>query len=96
LADLDRSRTAVRALPGIEPPEFLSDRRIEHERRTRRLAWPAAAVAGGMAAAALAFTIGAANGGPEPASIDIADLQTRHAAVASVPSEGTAFEVSSP
>ena len=92
LADLDRSRTAVRALPGVEPPEFLEVRRIDAAHRRR--IWPAAAAVGGIAAAALAFSLSASSAGPEPVSIDVADLQTRHAAVASVPAGASGFEVS--
>ena len=92
LADLDRSRTAVRALPGVEPPEFLEVRRI-HAPHRRRI-WPAAAAVGGIAAAALAFSLSASSAGSEPVSIDVADLQTRHAAVASVPAGASGFEVS--
>jgi len=95
LADLDRSRTAVRALPGLETPVFLEVKRAERDHRRRRLAWPAAAAAGGLAAAALAFTVGF-GGGSEPVAIDVADLQTRHAAVASVPTGATGLEISSP
>lgn len=94
LADLDRSRTAVRALPGLETPTFLAVERDLQDSKRRRIMWPAAAAAGGVAAAALAFTVGF-GGGSEPTSIDVADLQTRHAAVASVPAGTTSgFEVS--
>jgi anti-sigma factor RsiW len=94
LGDLDRSRIAVRALPGLEPPEFLEVKRAE--RNHRRTVWPAAAVAGSVAAAALAFTIASGGGGVQPAAIELADLQTRHAAVASAPGGVSAFEISSP
>jgi anti-sigma factor RsiW len=96
LGDLDRSRIAVRALPGVEAPAFLAVHRAEKEKRRRRSVWPAAAAAGGVAAAALAFTVGFGGGGSEPTAIDVADLQSRHAAVASVPAGATAFQVSSP
>jgi hypothetical protein len=82
----------VRALPGVEPPEFLEIRRIDAPHRRR--IWPAAAAVGGIAAAALAFSLSAASAGSEPVSIDVADLQTRHAAVASVPAGASGFEVS--
>lgn len=94
LADLDRSRTAVRALPGIEPPTFLDAERAAREERHRRI-WPAAAVAGGIAATALAAAL-VVSGGSDPASIDIADLESRHTAVASVPAAPTGLQVSSP
>jgi len=95
LGDLDRSRTAVRSLPGLETPVFLEVKRAERDQKRRRLVWPAAAAASGVAAAALAVTVGF-GGGAEPTAIDVADLQTRHAAVASVPAGATGFEVSSP
>lgn len=96
LADLDRSRTAVRALPGLETPAFLDVKRRERDNKRRGMVWPAAAAAGGVAAAALAITVGF-SGGSEPASVDVADLQSRHAAVASVPAgTPTGFEVSNP
>ncbi len=94
LAELDRARTAVRALPGIDPPAFLGVYRAEQESRRRRI-WPAAAVAGGVAALALAFTLNAATDA-EPVAIDLADLESRHAAVASAPSVPTGVQVSSP
>ena len=95
LADLDRSRTAVRALPGLEIPTFLDVERAVRERRRRRLAWPAVA-AGGVAAAALAFTIGFSGSDGEPVLVDVTDLEARHTAIASVPGGVTAVEVSGP
>lgn len=94
LADLDRSRTAVRALPGVEPPAFLGAERAAREDRRRRM-WPAAAVAGGFAATALAAAL-VLSGGSDPAAIDIADLESRHTAVASVPAGATGLRVSGP
>lgn len=98
LADLDRSRTAVRALPGLEPPAFLEvHRSIEEDRRRRRI-WPAAAAVGSIAAAALAFTLVATGDDPSPTAITVEDLQSRHSAVASVSSAGgaTGLQVSGP
>jgi anti-sigma factor RsiW len=92
LADLDRSRTAVRSLPGLEPPSFLE---VENVSRRRRSIWPVA-VAGTAAAAALVVAVGAARSAPQATPIDLADLQSRHAAVASVSSGPSAVEVSSP
>jgi len=90
LADLDKSRIAVRALPGIEPPEFLSLKREEH---VKRRGWRAAAVvATGVAAVTLAFALGPFSSSSEVVSVTISDLDARHAAVASVP----AFQVSTP
>jgi len=90
LADLDKSRIAVRALPGVEPPEFLS---IEREKRTKRKGWGAAAVvATGVAAVTLAFALSPFASSPETVSVTITDLDARHAAVASVP----ALQVATP
>jgi len=90
LADLDKSRIAVRALPGLEPPAFLS---IERETRTSRKSWRAAAVvATGVAAVTIAFALGPFSSSTEPTSVTITDLDARHAAVASVP----ALQVSTP
>lgn len=91
LAELDRSRTAVRALPGIEPPEFLDVHRAERTGHGHRLR-TAAVIVSGAAAVMLAFTVGPFSGGPEPASISINDLQSRHTAIASVPSSGVAVQ----
>ncbi len=85
LAALDRSRTAIRALPGIEPPVFL-DMRREQSRHGRRGMRAAVVVASGAAAVALAFTIGPFASTNEPTTITISDLDARHAAVAFVPS----------
>ena len=90
LADLDRSRIAIRALPGVEPPVFLDVRRETTTQGRRRI--PAiAALATGVAAAVLAFTIGPFASAGEQPTISIADLNARHAAVASVP---TAVQIS--
>lgn len=84
LADLDRSRIAVRALPGVEPPEFLDVHREAEPASTRRA--PAIiAIATGVAAVLLAFTVGPFGSGGDRPTISIAELDARHAAVASVP-----------
>ncbi len=85
LADLDRSRTAVRALPGLEPPAFLSIQR-EVALAPRRGVRTTAAVLVGAAAVAIAFSFGPFASSSEPSSVTISDLDARHAAVASVPS----------
>lgn len=92
LAELDRSRTAVRALPGLEPPAFLDVHRAEKANPRRGLK-TAVAVGSGVAAAALAFTLGPFSGSPEPTAVSISDLQSRHTAIASVPSTGSAVQV---
>ena len=90
LVDLDRSRIAIRALPGVEPPVFLDVHRETTAQGRRRI--PAiVALASGVAAAVLAFTIGPFASAGEQPTISIADLNARHAAVASVP---TAVQIS--
>ena len=84
LGDLDRSRIAVRALPGVEPPEFLdSHRDIKAVSRSRTPA--IVALAAGVAAVMLAFTVGPFGSGGQSPTISITDLDARHTAVASVP-----------
>lgn len=94
LADLDRSRTAVRALPGVEPPEFLTPR-IE-ERRSRRGLKTAVAVAAGAAAVSLAFAVTPLGDGEEPAAVSITELESRHTARASTVPAPTGVQVGSP
>lgn len=93
LADLDRSRIAVRALPGVEPPAFLDVER--HKRAGKRRRWVPAAMVGGAAAVALVVTLGTSGDGTAPAAVDMAEFQARHTAVASVPS-AVAVEASNP
>lgn len=92
LAALDRSRIAVRSLPGVEPPEFLAVHREETENRRRGLR-TALAVVSGVAAVTLAFTLGPFASESEPVAVSITDLQFRHTAIASVPSSGFAVRV---
>ncbi len=93
LAELDKGRIAVRALPGLEPPEFLY---VHSEARnsSKRGARTAIVIASGIAAVALAFTLGPFTGNPEPSSVSISDLQSRHTAVASFPSGAIGIQVS--
>jgi anti-sigma factor RsiW len=92
LAELDKSRTAVRALPGLETPAFLDLARAEKTQRTRGVR-AAVAVVSGVAAVTLAFTIGPLSSETEPSAVSISDLQSRHTAIASVPPTGTAVQV---
>jgi len=94
LAELDRSRTAVRALPGVEPPEFLAPR-IE-DRKHRRGLRAAVAVAAGAAAVSLAFAVTPLGNGEDPAQVSIVDLESRHTARASTGSAPTAVQVGAP
>lgn len=92
LGALDRSRTAVRALPGLEPPAFLEVHRTATRDRKHRLT-TAVGLAAGVAAVTLVFAIGPFSGGSEPTAVSIADLQNRHTAVASAPSSGFGVQI---
>ncbi len=92
LAELDKSRTAVRALPGLEAPAFLDLARAQKTEKNRGFR-AAVAVVSGVAAVTLAFTIGPLSSEPEPSAVSISDLQSRHTAIASSPSTGTAVQI---
>lgn len=94
LAELDRSRTAVRALPGVEPPIFLAPR-IE-ERKMRRGLRTAVAVLAGAAAIAVAFAVTPLGDSGAPEAISIIDLDARHTARASTAFVPTAISVNLP
>lgn len=93
LAELDKSRIAVRALPGLEPPAFLEVHRDARQHRRRGLR-TAIAVASGVAAVTLAFTVGPLASEQTPTAVSIGDLQSRHTAVASASSGAVAVQVS--
>jgi hypothetical protein len=87
LADLDRARTAIRALPGIEPPAFLAPR-IEERAYTpsplrRTGVRTAVAVAAGVAAVSLAFAVAPRGDDTTPSAVSIVELGSRHDARAS-------------
>jgi len=94
LAELDRSRTAVRALPGVEPPVFLAPRREDKRRRVGTRA--AAAVVAAVAAVSIAFAVAPFDSGDAGQSVSISDLGSRHVARASISSPVTGLEVGSP
>jgi anti-sigma factor RsiW len=75
LQDLDAARTAVRSLPGVEPPLPLLPRLPVRAQRTslRRLA---IAAAGFIGAAFIAFNMAAS--GPEPTAVDLDQFADRH------------------
>lgn len=93
LAELDKSRTAVRSLPGVEPPAFLDLHRSEtiqergHGRRSALVAMV------GVAAVAAAFVLVPLVSSPDLVSVSIADLDVRHIAVSSVLPAATAVQV---
>jgi len=82
LHELDSARTAIRSLPGLEPPEFLTvhQERIKRERWTRRRV-----VAAGVGiAAAAAFAFGILGPTNESGDLDITPLFDQHQARVSV------------
>ena len=80
LRDLDGARTAVRALPGVEPPEFIALERAE--RKTRHLPAKVGALVAG-AAAAVVLVGGITSGGAPSPEVDLTDLASLHVARAS-------------
>ena len=94
LAELDSSRTAVRSLPGLEPPVFLAPRREEKKRRLG--VRTAAAVVAGVAAVSIAFAVAPFDSGDPEQSVSIADLGSRHVARASITTPVSGIEVGSP
>lgn len=84
LHELDSARTAIRSLPGLEPPEFLAvhRQRVDRERWTRRRV-----VAAGVGVAAAAAVV-VATFGPttDVADLDINPLFDQHQARVSVES----------
>ncbi len=83
LQELDAARTAVRSLPGLEPPEFLVLHREGEATRRANRGRIAAAVAGIAAVAVLA--IGVTTSNEEPVSaVDLDNFADRHVARASV------------
>ena len=84
LQELDAARTAVRSLPGLDPPEFLVTARGRSETpRFSRGARLAAAAAGIAAVAVLAVGVRTSSGAP-PAAVDLDSFGDRHIARASV------------
>jgi anti-sigma factor RsiW len=84
LHELDSARTAIRSLPGLEPPEFISlqHERVKRERWSRRRVVTAAV--GIAAAAALVFTV--LTPSHHAADLDITTLFDQHQARVSVES----------
>jgi len=84
LQDLDSARTAVRSLPGLDPPDFLDLRREVVELRARtRPARVVGAVAG--IAAVIALAVGISTTSEDPVSaVDLDSFADRHVARASV------------
>lgn len=85
LHELDAARTAIRSLPGLDPPEFISihKERVERERWSRRRV----ATAGVGIAAAAALVVATFGGsGPTGADVDINPFFDQHRARVSVES----------
>lgn len=81
LLGLDHARTAVRALPRVEPPEFLDVRRAAKAPRPHRWQVPTA-MAG--AAAAVILTLGLTSSSTPVRVVDADSFADRHIARASV------------
>ncbi len=84
LHELDSARTAIRSLPGIDPPEFLAvhRERVERERWSRRRV-----VAAGVGIAAAAAVVVATFGpSTDQGDLDISPLFDQHQARVSVES----------
>ncbi len=82
LGQLDAARTAVRSLPGLEPPEFLT---VERARRRRVSPGRKVAVAVAGIAAVAVLAVGVRSSSDEPVTaVDLDNLADRHIARASV------------
>jgi anti-sigma factor RsiW len=82
LHELDSARTAIRSLPGLEPPEFIAPQveRVKRERWSRRRVITAAI--GIAAVAAVVFTLFTPS--PPAMDLDISPLFDQHQARVSV------------
>lgn len=88
LRDLDGARTAVRALPRVEPPEFLA---VERAKRTSRHIPVKVAVAVAGAAAAVILVGGITSGGGSAPDVELTDLANLHVARASAQPDFAVF-----
>ena len=80
LYELDAARTAVRSLPGLDPPGFLDLRRARRaERRYGRATRVAAALASVAAASLLVVSI-RSSADPSAGSVDLDSFADRHVA----------------
>lgn len=84
LYELDAARTAIRSLPGLEPPDFLDLRRDDGS--PSRLLRPGKLVAAVVGAAAVVvLAVGISTSSDDPASsVDLDSFADRHIARASV------------
>ena len=83
LHELDAARTAIRSLPGLEPPLLVEVHREHHEPRRRVRRGRMVAVAAGVAAAAVVAVGVAASSTPET-TVDLDSFTNQHVARASV------------
>ncbi len=81
--ELDAARTAIRSLPGLEPPEFLMTRRDAARARHRTRWRVVTATVAGMAAA-VAIAVGILGAPPPTSSIDVSQFSDQHNARASL------------
>lgn len=93
LQDLDAARTAIRALPGLEPPEPLLPRlptRSQHAALKRIL------IAAAGFVTALVIALNMASAGRQPTSVDLDQFADRHAVRLTVEDGVTGVPVLSP
>ena len=83
LHELDAARTAIRSLPGLEPPVLLDVHRDHHESRRHGRRGRVVALAAGAAAAAVIAVGVVGDSTPEP-TIDLDSFTNQHVARASV------------
>jgi len=93
LQDLDASRTAIRSLPGLEPPEPLLPRMPVRTQRSslKRLAVAAAGFIG-----AVFIAMNMASGSPDPTPVDLDQFADRHTVRLSVEDGVTGVPVFAP
>lgn len=83
LHELDAARTAIRSLPGLEPPVLIEVHRGQHEARHFGRRGRAVALAAGVAAAAV-IAVGVAGDSTPETTIDLDSFTNQHVARASV------------
>lgn len=93
LQDLDAARTAIRSMPGVEPPAEEATRLpVRHQRTSlKRLGIAAAAAIG-----AIVIALNMAAGGPAPTPVDLDQFADQHNVRLSVEDGVTGVPVNAP